>query len=100
MRRTVLCVSVAILLLSRNIFAEPIYDAVIAGDLKAVEHHIAEGVDVNAKDDSGMTPLHIASGAGNEEVASLLISKGADVNAESKEGHGPLCIALTAGQKM
>ena len=29
--------------------------------------------------DSGMTPLHFASGVGNEEVASLLISAGASV---------------------
>jgi ankyrin repeat protein len=43
-------------------------------------------VDVNARDDFGLTPLHAAAQEGHMEVAELLIAKGADVNA--KDGIG------------
>ena len=43
---------------------------------------IANGADVNAKDDDGSTPLHYAAHEGHKEIAELLIAKGADVNAK------------------
>jgi len=36
-----------------------IHDAAAAGDSEAVKQHLADGGDVNAKDD-GLTPLHEA----------------------------------------
>ena len=36
-----------------------IHDAAAAGDSEAVKQHLADGEDVNAKDD-GLTPLHEA----------------------------------------
>jgi len=51
------------------------------GQKEIVELLIAEGADVNAKSDSGSTPLHDAAINGRKEVAELLIANGADVNA-------------------
>ena len=48
---------------------------------------IANGADVNAKDNRKVTPLHIAD---TKEIIELLIAKGADVNAKYNDGITPL----------
>ena len=41
-------------------------------------------MDVNARDDNGWNPLHLAAENGHKEIAELLIKKGANVNAKDK----------------
>ena len=60
------------------------------GNIGAVRQHLASGVDVNAKDDSGWTPLHWAASKVHNKTAKLLIKEGADVNAVNKDGLSPL----------
>ena len=70
------------------------------GNIEAVKQHIAEGADVNAKDEGGQTPLHKAASGGHKEIVELLIAKGADVNVKIvhpnasffpwNDGHTPL----------
>jgi len=69
------------------------------GDIEAVKQHLAAGVDVNAKNDWGETPLHYAAYWGHKEIAELLITKGADVNAKNRGGYTPLHSAAYYGQK-
>ncbi|MDA7653501.1 ankyrin repeat domain-containing protein, partial [bacterium] len=52
-------------------------------DLAGVQAELNKGVDVNAKDDDGSTPLHEAAQRGHKETAELLIANGADVNART-----------------
>jgi hypothetical protein len=52
-----------------------------------IELLIANGVDVNAKNDAAETPLHLAT---TKEIAELLIANGADVNAATNRGTTPL----------
>ena len=42
---------------------------------------IARGAQVDARDEGGATPLHLAAQFGNEGVARALIAAGADINA-------------------
>ena len=55
-------------------------------NIEAVKKTLADGADVNAKDDNGSTPLHPAAANDHKELAELLIEKGANVNA--KDGIG------------
>ena len=64
-----------------------VHEAAEEGNLKAVKQHLADGADVNAKDDlDGMTPLHFAVVFSNKEIVELLIAEGADVNAKDDLG--------------
>jgi len=59
----------------------PIHIAARDGNIEAVIQHLADGADVDAKDEDGRTPLFIVVGEGHKGVAELLIARGADVNA-------------------
>ena len=58
-----------------------------------VQYLIDQGADVNAKDDTGNTPLHRAAANGNNEAVKFLVSRGADVNAKSSNSGTPLHLA-------
>lgn len=80
--------------------AEPIHDAVKAGDLAKVQEIEASEhvVDIDIKDEQGYTPLHWAVDVGSLEISSLLLEKGADVNAVDNEKNTPLHIASDKGR--
>lgn len=54
-------------------------------------------VKIDAKDESGWTPLHCACSAGDEGIANLLISNDANVNAKASNGATPLHYAASKG---
>lgn len=64
--------------------------AVTNGYKDIVEQLIAKGVDVNAKNKMGGTPLHEAASQSNKDGVALLIANGADVNAKGQFGRTPL----------
>tara|TARA_B100000683_G_scaffold114242_1_gene112397 strand:+ start:3435 stop:3869 length:435 start_codon:yes stop_codon:yes gene_type:complete len=70
-----------------------------AANKETVELLIDKGADINAKDDTGGTPLFWAALEGNEEVAELLIRQGADVNAAGPKGRTALHWAVAMAQK-
>ena len=53
------------------------------GQTETVIALIDNGADIEAKDDSGETPLHWAVERGQTETAIALINRGADINAKS-----------------
>jgi len=71
-----------------------IHIAAELGYLKAVKQHLAGGADVNAKTNTGSTPLHNGARAGHKEMVELLIAEGADVNAKDVGGGTPLDYAI------
>ncbi|MHC4604697.1 MAG: ankyrin repeat domain-containing protein, partial [Planctomycetota bacterium] len=110
MRRLVISISILLLLVSFSpvpTFAsanvgkttEALQQAARDGDIEHVRLLIARGADVNAKDNSGWTPLHQAAGGGHKDIVELLIEKGADVNAkDNKLGMTPLHWAAGTGR--
>ncbi|MDC0307480.1 ankyrin repeat domain-containing protein [bacterium] len=85
---------------------ESIYLAAKLGDIEAVQKHMNNGVDVNAKGEGRWTPLFNAVywaidqlPTGHKEIVELLLAKGADVNAKSELGETPLHIAADRGHK-
>jgi ankyrin repeat protein len=63
----------------------------------AVKAAIELGVDVNAADELGNTPLHVAASRGMKAVVELLAANGAVLNAKNKKGITPLgALAATA----
>ena len=53
-----------------------IHKAAGAGNIEAVKQYLAAGKDVNAKNDHGVTPLHVVGMSGNKEITEVLIADG------------------------
>jgi hypothetical protein len=68
----------------------PIFAAIAGEQPDEVKRLVNAGFDVNTKDESGDTALHIAIQNGNPEIAEFLIGRGADVNAKNESGLTPL----------
>jgi ankyrin repeat protein len=75
--------------------SQRLWDAVQAGEVKAVRQLIAEGVDVNTRQLDGKTPLHLAVAGGNLPlVQALLKAPEIRVNAADERGTQPLHLAV------
>jgi ankyrin repeat protein len=74
----------------------PLHLAAQWGHKDVAELLLAKGADVNAKDDDGGTPLHMAK---SKDVAELLLAKRAEINARVNDGRTPLHIAVNYGHK-
>ncbi|EAY23182.1 ankyrin repeat protein, putative [Trichomonas vaginalis G3] len=59
-----------------------------------IELLISNGININAKNIHGNTPLHIAALLSNTEYAEILILHGAEINSLNKYGQTPLDIAV------
>jgi ankyrin repeat protein len=55
------------------------------------------GVDCDARDAAGRSPLHAAARAGHSRVVGLLIGAGCDVHARDRQGRTPLHEAAASG---
>jgi ankyrin repeat protein len=69
------------------------------GNIEGVKLAIANGSDVNVKDELGSTPLDGAVYDGHKEIAELLIANGANANAKDEDGATPLHLAADTGHK-
>ncbi|HHJ21188.1 MAG TPA: hypothetical protein ENJ84_15390 [Gammaproteobacteria bacterium] len=67
------------------------------GHIDIVEALLAKRVNVNARNDTGATPLMVASGSGHTDLVKALIAKGADVNMQRKDGLTALMAASEKG---
>ena len=64
-------------------------------DPKSALWLIANGADINAKDNIGRTPLYWAAEGNTTEIAALLLKNGANVNVKDTEGITPLHLSAS-----
>ncbi|XP_074658945.1 uncharacterized protein LOC141911792 [Tubulanus polymorphus] len=64
---------------------------------KELERLLETGLNLNSRDNRGITPLYWASGYGNDKTVSYLIRRGADVNYVTSWNSFPLHAAADAG---
>jgi hypothetical protein len=67
------------------------------GDSADLKGLLERGLDVNARDGKGRTPLMAAASAGDGEVLRLLLERGGDVNARNEGDSTGLMFAVLAG---
>lgn len=65
-----------------------------AGDLDTLQAFVELDRDLNLKDYSGQTPLHVAARRGHAAVVTMLLQRGADVDARNEDGQSPLLLAV------
>ena len=96
MKQLLITIAAVVLVGCGESSSESLLQSVIDGNVEAVKQHLADGADVNVKDEArGLTPLHFATQNGQKEIVELLIADGADVNAKMNNGMTPLdCSAL------
>jgi RNA polymerase primary sigma factor len=68
--------------------------AVLSGVQAAVNLHIRRGIEVNAVDEKGRSPLILAASKGHTETCKILLEAGADPRLQDNEGNDALSIAL------
>ena len=75
---------------------ETFFEAASADDVRAC---LDAGADVAARDEDGLTPLHLAARDGTPEVVTALLDAGADIGANPNEwpAHGLTPLHLAAG---
>ena len=76
------------------------FSVIEKGNIDKVKKYLDHGYDLNIKNDSGETPLHLASEKGYKEIVELLLKKGADPNIKNVyAGLSPLYLASVEGHK-
>ena len=72
--------------------------AAFAGDTLSIQALIDQGMDINRKDASGRTPLHIAALQDRVDVVRQLFEAGVDIDAtDTQSGYSPLHVAAMQG---
>ncbi|CAH8318254.1 unnamed protein product [Eruca vesicaria subsp. sativa] len=78
---------------------DAIHEFAREGEVENLLKSIESGIQVNARDSEGRTPLHWAIDRGHLEIAKLLVDKKADVNAKDNEGQTPLHYAVVCDRE-
>jgi hypothetical protein len=71
-------------------------DAVQTGDTSTVQRLLAQGADVNERDQAGNSVLSRAAYAGYMEIARLLVDKGANLDSRNSMGETALMFAVSS----
>ena len=75
--------------------ADAFYPAIRANDLARLNAVLAQGANVNGKDNQGITPLMFAAWVGSPEAMTALLDHGADPNLTNSAGSTALMMSVT-----
>ena len=73
---------------------QSLHEAAAAGNIERARMLIAQGMDVNAKDEKGRMPLHCAAKEGHKQMTEWLLANGADIEARNQALATPLNVAV------
>lgn len=76
-----------------------VFNAILKNRARMVSSLIKIGVDINAKNIDGLTPLMATAEFGATEIARILVNNGADPHAENMYGETALDIAIKKGHQ-
>jgi ankyrin repeat protein/subtilisin family serine protease/outer membrane protein OmpA-like peptidoglycan-associated protein len=74
-------------------------DAIARRDTNQIQALISGGVDVNAIDKNGATPLTLAAKSGDPQIAQVLLNNGARVDGINRDHETPLIVAAQSADK-
>ena len=74
-----------------------LWNVAVTDDITRLEHLLACGADVNARNEDGVTALMRASATGQLEIATVLIESGAHIDVQRADGFTPLMLASFFG---
>ncbi|MFC1764701.1 ankyrin repeat domain-containing protein [Planctomycetota bacterium] len=74
-------------------------DAIQSNNLDKAKELIAQGADVNAKDNQGNPLLYTVASEGHRQMVELLVTSGADINATGQNNGTPLHRAAVKGHR-
>ncbi|KAL2787676.1 hypothetical protein BJX66DRAFT_280088 [Aspergillus keveii] len=77
--------------------SEGLCQAIVDHDLDAVKQWLANGVDINKRDHTGRTPLHLAAMASTLEILQYLVDSGARITWRLADGRSALHLAAARG---
>lgn len=76
-----------------------LFNAIVKNRARMVSSILKAGVNINAKNIQGVTPLMAAAGLDRGEIVQFLLEGGADIHLKSLEGETAYDIALAAGHE-
>ncbi len=77
-------------IISKMLFNVVLFAAVEKGNIEGAKNALSLGADINAQDEDGWTPLHIAAIKANKVLANLLVESGAKPDIKDNFGRVPL----------
>lgn len=95
-KRNAISLILSIILFSTFTACATLPDLAREGDLEGIKKRLDKNTDVNERDKSANSALHVAADLGNLELMKLLIARGADVNAGNFDRETPLFYAADA----
>jgi ankyrin repeat protein len=85
---------------SVSAMARPLKQAILGGDVEALQSLIESGADLSSLHTNGQSLLHLAAWSNDADMIELLVESGLDVSAVDEKGRTPLHFAAAYGHLM